>query len=66
MIFSIIAGVLIFGYAGFTLYRFVKRSKMGKCAGCALSKNCSSACSSSTPPVPLKNNVKNNIKAENQ
>ncbi|QFF98423.1 FeoB-associated Cys-rich membrane protein [Psychrobacillus glaciei] len=45
MLVSIILGVLIFGYAVFTLYRFVKRSKMGKCAGCALSEKCSTSCS---------------------
>ncbi|MED1857024.1 FeoB-associated Cys-rich membrane protein [Brevibacillus reuszeri] len=45
MIISVILGVLIFGYAAFTLYRFVKRSKMGKCAGCSLNEKCSSACS---------------------
>ncbi|MBS4223731.1 FeoB-associated Cys-rich membrane protein [Lederbergia citrea] len=45
MFISIILGAIIFGYAIFTLYRFVKRSKMGKCAGCSLSKNCSAACS---------------------
>jgi radical SAM protein with 4Fe4S-binding SPASM domain len=47
MLFSVMIGALIFGYAIFTLYRFVKRSKMGKCAGCALSKNCSSSCQAS-------------------
>ncbi|MFJ5622514.1 FeoB-associated Cys-rich membrane protein [Peribacillus loiseleuriae] len=45
MVASVILGALIFGYAVFTLYRFVKRSKMGKCAGCSLSKTCSTACS---------------------
>lgn len=48
MLVSIIIGVLIFGYAIFTLYRFVKRSKMGKCAGCALSEKCPSSCSTSS------------------
>jgi len=45
MIASVILGVLIFGYAAFTLYRYVKRSKMGKCAGCSASKSCSTTCS---------------------
>ncbi|MGC4377936.1 FeoB-associated Cys-rich membrane protein [Fictibacillus sp. Mic-4] len=45
MVISVVIGVLIFAYAGFTLYRFVKRSKMGKCAGCSLNKSCTTACS---------------------
>ncbi|KAB2333310.1 FeoB-associated Cys-rich membrane protein [Cytobacillus depressus] len=45
MLISVILGALIFGYAALTVYRFVKRSKMGKCAGCSMSKNCSSSCS---------------------
>ncbi|WP_102710314.1 FeoB-associated Cys-rich membrane protein [Paenibacillus castaneae] len=45
MLVSIILGTLIFGYAVFTLYRFVNRSKMGKCAGCSLSETCSTGCS---------------------
>ncbi|MBS4196208.1 FeoB-associated Cys-rich membrane protein [Lederbergia citri] len=56
MIISILLGVLIFGYAIFTIYRFVKRSKMGKCAGCELSKHCPGACSTSS-----QLNVKNPI-----
>ncbi|MFD0715334.1 FeoB-associated Cys-rich membrane protein [Paenibacillus sp. GCM10027626] len=44
MIPSIIIGVLIFGYAGFSLYRFVQKSKAGKCAACSLNKSCSSSC----------------------
>ncbi|MFB7642608.1 FeoB-associated Cys-rich membrane protein [Peribacillus butanolivorans] len=48
MLVSFILGALIFGYAVFTLYRFVKRSKMGKCAGCSISDKCASACSGSS------------------
>lgn len=45
MLASIIIGVLIFGYAGWTLYSYVKKTKKGKCAGCSAAKTCVSACS---------------------
>ncbi|MED2972106.1 FeoB-associated Cys-rich membrane protein [Fictibacillus sp. B-59209] len=45
MLLNILLGLLIFGYAGFTIFRFVKKSKQGKCATCALKKGCQSACS---------------------
>ncbi|RLQ97149.1 FeoB-associated Cys-rich membrane protein [Falsibacillus albus] len=44
MIASIIIGLLVFGYAGFTLYKFFKKSKQGVCATCALKKSCESKC----------------------
>ncbi|KQL53622.1 hydrolase [Heyndrickxia shackletonii] len=44
MLASIIIGVLIFGYAAFTLYKFMKKSKQGACAHCSLKNNCQSAC----------------------
>ncbi|WP_054954670.1 FeoB-associated Cys-rich membrane protein [Paenibacillus dakarensis] len=52
MLASIIIGVLIFGYAGWTLFSYIKKTKKGKCAGCSLAKTCSSSCSSEivTPP----------------
>lgn len=34
MIFSIIIGVLIFGYAGWAFYRSINTSRQGKCASC--------------------------------
>lgn len=40
MLVSILLGVLIFGYAGWTLYRFIQKSKKGKCATCSISKQC--------------------------
>lgn len=42
MIFSILLGVAIFGYAGWTLFRFVRKSKEGKCAGCSVKNSCHS------------------------
>ncbi|MGG0656664.1 FeoB-associated Cys-rich membrane protein [Rummeliibacillus pycnus] len=41
---SIIIGIVIFGYAGWTIYRHVQKSKEGKCAACELKKNCQSGC----------------------
>lgn len=32
--------ILIFGYALFTLYKFFKKSKAGKCNSCDLNDNC--------------------------
>lgn len=45
MVASIVIGAAIFGYAGWTLARFIKRSgKEGKCATCELRKSCSKPC----------------------
>jgi len=40
MLFNILMGVLIFGYAGWTLVRFYRKSKEGKCSGCASKGKC--------------------------
>lgn len=37
---DILLGGLIFGYAGWTLYRHAKKSKDGKCVNCAVSSSC--------------------------
>ncbi|MGF9963697.1 FeoB-associated Cys-rich membrane protein [Bacillus rhizoplanae] len=42
MIVNILIGAVVFGYAGYTLINFVKRSKKGKCAACSLNKSCES------------------------
>lgn len=55
MILSIVIGILIFGYAGWTLYRFMKRSKQGKCPACSLSDSCSSSgCGPQTAGQPKR------------
>ncbi|MCU6707959.1 FeoB-associated Cys-rich membrane protein [Paenibacillus sp. J5C_2022] len=41
---SWILGVAIFGYASWTIYRFMKKSRQGKCAACSLNKSCQSQC----------------------
>ncbi|MFT8320725.1 MAG: FeoB-associated Cys-rich membrane protein [Bacillus sp. (in: firmicutes)] len=40
MFINVLIGGLIFLYAGFALYRFVQKSKQGKCASCSISKSC--------------------------
>lgn len=46
MLIDILIGAVIFGYALWTLIRFIKRSKKGKCATCELKSSCSSNCAS--------------------
>ncbi|TXL65117.1 FeoB-associated Cys-rich membrane protein [Cerasibacillus terrae] len=46
MLINILLGVLIFGYAGWTLFRFVQKSKKGKCATCELKSVCNTPCDS--------------------
>ncbi|WCK55710.1 FeoB-associated Cys-rich membrane protein [Aneurinibacillus sp. Ricciae_BoGa-3] len=48
MVFNILIGILIFGYAGWTLFRFVNKSKEGKCAGCSIKNSCQSGCSTNS------------------
>ncbi|TXK74011.1 FeoB-associated Cys-rich membrane protein [Paenibacillus sp. N3.4] len=48
MIFNIIAGLAIFGYAGWTLIRYARKTKQGKCAACSLSQSCQTACTELT------------------
>ncbi|WP_071461136.1 FeoB-associated Cys-rich membrane protein [Bacillus massilinigeriensis] len=42
MIANIIIGGGIFGYAGWALYRFINKSRQGKCAACSINGACSS------------------------
>ncbi|MBE3554315.1 MAG: FeoB-associated Cys-rich membrane protein [Thermicanus sp.] len=37
---NLIIGGLIFGYAGWTLFRHLSRSREGKCAACSMKKTC--------------------------
>lgn len=37
---SVLLGAFIFGYAGWMLFRFVKRSKKGACASCPVQTSC--------------------------
>lgn len=49
MVFSIVMGMLIFGYAGWTLVRYIRKTRQGKCAACSLSETCQTGCSSVGP-----------------
>ncbi|MFB6465203.1 FeoB-associated Cys-rich membrane protein [Cytobacillus sp. Hz8] len=40
MIINILIGCAIFGYAGWALFKFIKRSKQGKCAACSVKDSC--------------------------
>ncbi len=51
LLINILIGCIIFGYAGITLYKSIKKQKKGKCAACSLQKSCSTnAC---VPPSKL-------------
>ncbi|MBA4602380.1 FeoB-associated Cys-rich membrane protein [Thermoactinomyces sp. AMNI-1] len=41
MIVNLLLGSLIFGYAGWTIYRRFRISKQGKCQSCSIKDNCS-------------------------
>lgn len=43
MLISILFGGLIFTYAGWTIYRHLKKSKEGECAGCPDKNSCNMA-----------------------
>jgi radical SAM protein with 4Fe4S-binding SPASM domain len=45
MLVNIIIGGAIFGYAAWAFYRFIQKSKEGKCAACSIQSSCSSNCS---------------------
>jgi hypothetical protein len=44
MLVNILIGGVIFGYAGFSLVRFLRKAKEGKCAGCDIKSSCQSSC----------------------
>ena len=44
MLANIAIGVIIFGYAGWTIFRHVKKSKQGKCAACSFKNDCGKKC----------------------
>ncbi|HAL00611.1 MULTISPECIES: FeoB-associated Cys-rich membrane protein [Exiguobacterium] len=41
---DILIGLIVFGYAGFSLVRFTKKAKKGKCATCEVEPTCETAC----------------------
>ena len=48
MLVNILLGIMIFGYATWTLFRYIKKSKQGQCATCALKETCKNPCDSVT------------------
>lgn len=44
MVADIVIVTVIFGYAAWTLYRHLKKSRQGACASCSQNKSCASAC----------------------
>ncbi|UII56832.1 FeoB-associated Cys-rich membrane protein [Cytobacillus spongiae] len=46
MFANIVIGTAVFGYASWAIYRFINRSKAGKCAACSIRESCSTNCSS--------------------
>lgn len=44
MIVSTIIGAVIFGYAGWSLIKYIRKSKEGKCASCAVKDSCQTKC----------------------
>ncbi|MBU8880054.1 FeoB-associated Cys-rich membrane protein [Bacillus sp. FJAT-29790] len=50
MVVNFIIGGLIFGYASWSLIKFIKKSKQGKCASCSAKKSCTSSCG----PISIK------------
>ncbi|WP_153124450.1 FeoB-associated Cys-rich membrane protein [Peribacillus tepidiphilus] len=42
MLINILIGSAVFGYAGYALWKSVAKQKKGKCAACAIQKNCTS------------------------
>ena len=42
MVANILIGAAIFGYAGWAIYRFIQKSKQGKCAACSSNDSCPS------------------------
>ncbi|MBO9130333.1 FeoB-associated Cys-rich membrane protein [Bacillus sp. 165] len=48
---NILIGALIFSYAGYSLVKFVKKSKKGKCAACSLNTSCAGSCEAKSDVV---------------
>ncbi|AVK99024.1 FeoB-associated Cys-rich membrane protein [Lysinibacillus sphaericus] len=51
MIINVVIGGIIFGYAGVTLYKSIKKQKKGKCAACSLQKSCTT--NTCAPPAKI-------------
>lgn len=47
---DILIGTIVFAYAGYALYRGLRKSKKGACAACSQRKSCSAVCSDPQAP----------------
>lgn len=52
MFVDILIGTIVFGYAGWTLYRHVKKSRQGACPSCSQNKSCSTSCQTYEQTLP--------------
>ncbi|WP_070119603.1 FeoB-associated Cys-rich membrane protein [Bacillus marinisedimentorum] len=53
MLVNLIIGGAIFGYAAWAMFRYIKKSKEGKCAACSIKDSCTSQC---CPEGTIENN----------
>lgn len=44
MMVDVLIVTIVFGYAGYAIYRGLKKSKKGACASCSMQKSCTIAC----------------------
>ncbi|GAA0133515.1 hypothetical protein YSY43_03550 [Paenibacillus sp. YSY-4.3] len=47
---DIIIVTIVFGYAGWAIYRGLKKSKKGACASCSQKNSCSAGCDTTSAP----------------
>lgn len=56
MVISVVLGILIFGYAAWSIGRFIVKSRRGRCAACSIKNVCSQSdcCAAGDRPVSRK------------
>lgn len=43
-LFDLLIGLAVFGYAAYSLYRYTRKARTGKCATCDIKPTCTSSC----------------------
>ncbi|TCI76535.1 FeoB-associated Cys-rich membrane protein [Exiguobacterium sp. SH0S1] len=43
-LFDLLIGLAVFGYAAYSLYRYTRKAKAGKCATCEIAPTCTTSC----------------------
>lgn len=43
-LFDLLIGLTAFGYAAYSLYRYTRKARAGKCAICEIKPTCTSSC----------------------